>query len=99
MSLAMGYKSLMMELGFYKNPFRYDYHLFLGLATDGAWFKNVWELLHNFGVTASFNSNFQLHPIWVGDSSLMSEFACHYSGSDLILLNAFQLHKVMYCSM
>jgi hypothetical protein len=28
MSLAMGYKSFMMELGFYKNPFCYHYHLF-----------------------------------------------------------------------
>jgi hypothetical protein len=85
----MGYKSFMMELGFNRNPFCYDYHLFSGIATDGTMFKNIWELLHNFGVTASFNLDFQLHLIQVGDSSLMSKFAHHYSRSDLVLLNAF----------
>ncbi len=34
-----------------------------------------------------------MHPIQIGNASLMSEFSCHFSGGDLVLLNIFCLHK------
>jgi hypothetical protein len=50
----MGYESFLMEIGLYGNPLGHDYTRFSALATDGAWFKNVWELLNDFHITAEF---------------------------------------------
>jgi hypothetical protein len=56
-SLAMGYKFFMMKLSFYGNNFGYNYRQFSGLASDGTWFNNIWELLHDF-------LELQHHSIW-----------------------------------
>jgi hypothetical protein len=70
----MGYKSFLMDVGLYGNTLGYNYESFAVLATDNTWFKNVWELLHDFNVHASFNETYQLHPIRDGDHSLMELF-------------------------
>jgi hypothetical protein len=88
--MLIGYQSFLMEIGMYGNILGYDYPQFSGLATDDTWFKNVWELLHDFGVEATFGDEFQLHPIRVGDRSLIELFSCHYRGSDLVALNTFR---------
>ncbi len=77
----------------YGNTLGYNYPWFSGLAMDDTWFKNVWELLHDFGVEATFGDEFQLHPIQVGDRSLMELFSRHYHGSNLVALNVFRQHK------
>jgi hypothetical protein len=92
-SMLMGYKSFLMEIGMYGNTLAYDYTWFSGLATNNTWFKNVWELMHDFRVEAAFSNEFQLHPIWVGDALLMDLFSRHYGGSDLSALNIFRQHK------
>jgi hypothetical protein len=55
--------------------------------------SNVWELLHEFNVSATFSSNYQISPAWIGDSSLMGEFSKHYKGQDLTALNVFHMYK------
>jgi hypothetical protein len=47
----------------------------LGLPLPNTWFKNVWELLHDFNVEATFREDYQLHPIREGDYSLMDIFS------------------------
>jgi hypothetical protein len=38
----------------YGNLLGYDYQRFSGLVTDNTWFKNIWELSHDFNIYASF---------------------------------------------
>jgi hypothetical protein len=92
-SMQMGYESFLMEIGLYGNTLAYDYEKFACLATDKTWFKNVWELLQEFEVEASFGLDLQIHPMRAGDASLMELFLNYYSGSDLASLNLFRQHK------
>ena len=55
-----------------------DYNINSGLATNNTWFKNVWELIHEFEITATFGTDVQLFPLRKGDKSLMSEFSKYY---------------------
>ena len=71
MSLWMGYKSFIMDVGMYGNSFALDYGLYSILATDGTWFKNVWELLNEFRITASLGPEDKILPMRSGDRSLM----------------------------
>ena len=91
----MGYESFFMKVGMYGNTLDLDYKSFSRLAVDGTWFKNVWELLHEFNVSATFSSEYQISPARIGDSSLMGEFSKHYKGQDLIALNIFHMYKLM----
>jgi hypothetical protein len=79
-SLIMGYESFFMNVGMYGNTLDLDYKSFFGLAVDGTLFKNLWELLHEFNVSATFSSEYQILPARIGDSSLMGEFSKHYKG-------------------
>jgi hypothetical protein len=65
-ALQMGYESFIMDIGMYGNTLSLNYKLFSILVTEGTWFKNVWELLHNFNTTASFGADNQIHPVRVG---------------------------------
>jgi hypothetical protein len=89
----MGYKSFLMEIGLYGNPLGYNHTRFSALAMDGAWIKNVWELLNDFHVTAEFGGEYQLSPVRAGDCSLLELFLHHYQGEDLALLSIFRQHK------
>ena len=91
--LSMGYESFIMNVGMYGNTLDLDYKSFSRLAVNGTWFKNVWELLHEFNVSATFSNDYQISPAWIGDSSLMGEFSKHYKGQDLIALNIFRMYK------
>ena len=55
LSLAMGYETFVMEIGMYGNTLGYNYKKYSPLATDGTWFKNIWELMNDFDVMATFN--------------------------------------------
>jgi hypothetical protein len=97
--MLMGYKSFLMDIGMYGNILGYNYNRYLGLRMDNTWFKNVWELLHDFNVGATFGEEFQLHPIQEEDQSLMELFSHHYIGSNLASLNVFRQHeKVIHVS-
>jgi hypothetical protein len=76
-SLIKGYESFFMNIGMYGNTLDLDYKSFSGLAVDGMWFKNIWELLHEFNVSATFSSDYQILPARIGDSSPMGEFFKH----------------------
>jgi hypothetical protein len=76
-SLLMGYESLLMDIGMYGNSLGYRYNWYLVLETNNTWFKNVWELLHDFDTEATFEEDYQLHPIREGDYSLIDLFSSH----------------------
>jgi len=62
-SLMMGYKSFMIEIGLYGNTMDYDYKAYSILATNGTWYKNVWELVHYFKISLAFQSEYHLGPV------------------------------------
>jgi hypothetical protein len=77
----------------YGNPFSLNYKLYSILATNGTWFKNVWELLHEFKTIATFSADNHIHPVRVGDRSLMQEFSRFFGGWDLQTLNIYRQYK------
>ncbi len=89
----MGYESFFVNMGMYGNTHNLDYKSYSGLVVNGTWFKNVWELLHEFNVSATFSSEYQILPARIGDSSLMGEFSQHHKGQDLIALNVIRMYK------
>jgi hypothetical protein len=92
-SLTMGYESFLVEIRLYGNTLGYNYNTFSDLVMDGTWFKNVWELLNDFQITAEFGGDHQLFPMRTGDCSLMDLFSQHYHGQELVSLNTFRQHK------
>ncbi len=89
----MGYKSFIMDIGMYGNAFSLDYNRFSVLATNGTWFKNIWELMYEFNTVDSFRADVQIHPVREGDRSLMQEFSQFYSGCNLHALNIYRQYK------
>ena len=63
----MGYESFMIEIGLYGNTMDYDYKAYSVLATNGTWYKNVWELVHYFKIRLAFQSEYHLGPVQRGD--------------------------------
>jgi hypothetical protein len=57
-SMMMGYESFLMDIGMYGNSLGYNYNQYSRLAMDNTWFKNVWELLRDFSVEATFGEEF-----------------------------------------
>ena len=95
-SLMMGYESFMIEIGVYGNTMDYNYKAYLILATNGTWFKNVWELVHYFKIRLAFQSEYRLCPVRRGDKSLMSEFVqAGYTKADLLLLKIVWMLKMV----
>ncbi len=77
----------MIEVGLYGNMMDNDYKTYLVLATNGTWYKNVWELVHYFKIRLAFQSEYRLGSIRRGDRSLMSEFVrAGYTKADLYKL-------------
>jgi hypothetical protein len=66
-ALQMGYKPFIMDIRMYGNALSLNYKPFSVLVTDGTWFKNMWELLHDFNTTASFGTKNQINPAHIGD--------------------------------
>jgi hypothetical protein len=84
----MGYESFMIEIRLYGNTMEYDYKAYSTLATNGTWYKNVWELVYYFKIRLAFQSEDRLGPVRRGDKSLTSEFVrAGYTKVDLLLLN------------
>ncbi len=77
----------------YGNVLTLDYDYFSVLATNGTWFKNVWELLHEFNTSATFGTKMQIQPVQEGVKSLMTKFSKYYSGRDLQVLNIYRQYK------
>jgi hypothetical protein len=95
-SLMMGYESFMIEVGLYGNTMDYDYKAYSVLATNGTWYKNVWELVHYFKISLAFKSEYRLGPVRRSDRSLMAEFIrAGYTKADLLLLNIVRMHKMV----
>ena len=92
----MGYESFMVEVGLYGNTMDHDYKIYSTLATNGTWYKNVWELVCFFKIRLAFQSKYRLGPVRRGDKSLMSEFVrVGYTKADLLLLNIAWMHKMV----
>ena len=74
----------------------YDYKAYSVLATNGTWYKNVWELVHYFKISLAFQSEYRLGPVRRGDKSLMSKFVrAGYTKADLLSLNIVRMHKMV----
>ena len=66
------------------------------MATNGTWYKNIWELVHYFKIRLAFQSEYRLGPVRRGDKSLMSEFVrAGYTKADLLSLNIVRMHKMV----
>ena len=63
MSLWMGYESYVMEIRMYGDLLSLNYDDFSGLAANNTWNKNLWELLQEFEVRATFGTEMQLLPV------------------------------------
>jgi hypothetical protein len=97
-ALWMGYETFIMDIGMYGNPFSLNYELYSILATNETWFKNVWELLQKFKTIATFSADNHIHPVRVGDQSLMQECSRFYGRRDLQALNIYpQYKKSIHC--
>ena len=95
-SLMMGYESFMVEVGLYGNTMDHDYKIYSTLATNGTWYKNVWELVCFFKIRLAFQSKYRLGPVRRGDKSLMSEFVrVGYAKAALLSLNIARMHKMV----
>ena len=85
----------LIEVGLYGNPFAWDYKTFSKLATDGSWFKNLWELGDYLGITLKLHPKYHMQPIRDRDKPLMLEFARagFDSPQQLEALNTMRKHK------
>ncbi len=54
MPLRIGCESFFVDIGMYGNELGLNVDYFAVLATYGTWFKNVWELLHEFNTNSTF---------------------------------------------
>ncbi len=77
----------------YGNALSLEFDRFSVLATDGTWYKNVWELLNKFDTHATFGSKMQIQPVQEADRSIMNELSKYYSGRKLQALNIYQQYK------
>ena len=74
----------------------YDYKAYSILATNGTWYKNVWELVHYFKISLEFQSKYHLGPVRRGDKSLIFEFVrAGYTKAYLLSLNIVRMHKMV----
>jgi hypothetical protein len=74
-ALSLAYDDFLMEVGFYRNPFSWDYTNYGQLAMPTTWFSNLWQLCHTFMVTVRINEGGrQITPIHENDKSIMSDF-------------------------
>ena len=86
----------MVEVGLYGNTMDHDYKIYSTLATNGTWYKNVWELVCFFKIRLTFQSKYRLGPVRRGDKALMSEFVrVGYTKADLLSLNIARMHKMV----
>jgi hypothetical protein len=92
-ALWMGYETFIINIGMYGNLFSLNFELYSILVTNGTWFKNMWELLHKFKTIATFSADNHIHPVQVGDRSLMQGFSCFYGRCNLQTLNIYQQYK------
>lgn len=65
------YENFRVEVGLYGNPFGWDYGKVQHLATDGAWYKNAWELCDYLDVRLEVSDKPGIHPVRERDQSLI----------------------------
>ena len=96
--MSFAFESHIVEVGMYGNPFSWDYKKFHSLATDGSWFKNLWEYGHFLKITLQVNSKYHIQPIRERDRSLMELFvhAGFTAKLQLVSLNTFRKFKNVF---
>jgi len=94
-AMMMNYESLVVETGLYGNIFSHSYKTFGILATDGTWWKNLWQLLDYAGVELVISEDYHLGPIREDDRSLTELFVeLGFVGTRLDSLN---VARKFYC--
>ncbi len=92
--LALAYGIFLMEVGLYNNPLRWSFSDYGHLSTEATWFRNLWELLHNYEAELVIWKDDQVRGIWDGDWSLISKFFwLGYQGKDLEALNIVRRYR------
>ena len=90
----MYYDVFLLEIGLYSNVFTLDYDKARFLATNGIWLKNLWQLLHQVGVTLEVDDELEIEGVREGDEAIMAVFMCmKFSKDQLICLNVVRKFK------
>ena len=56
------YEAFLVEVGIGGNMFNRDFTKYGGLATDGTWFKNLWEFAHHLNNSIVLDKNTTFNP-------------------------------------
>ena len=73
--MMQAYEAFLIEVGLYGDTMQHSYKQYRGLATDGTWFKNLWQFLDELGITLETTSEVQLSPIREENFSLTGVIA------------------------
>jgi hypothetical protein len=73
-ALAMAYENFLLKVRLYGSPLAWSYVDYGHLATEAAWFKNLWHLVYTFKAELTFHEEDLLYGVWENDRTLMSEF-------------------------
>ena len=93
-ALAMAYENFLVEVGLYGSPLNWNYKDYGHLATKDTWFRNLWELMDDFGASLTMQDADQLLGAREDDRPLMAEFhRVGYRDLDLEALNVVRRHR------
>jgi len=92
--LKWAYENFVIEVGLYGNPFEWNYESFECLATDGTWFKNVWQLARRLDVEIELEEKYLNQPVRQNDRALIGEFhRIGFEGAALYALKVVANYK------
>ena len=60
--MTQAYEAFLVEVGLYGDVFTRDFKRYGMLATDGTWFKNLWELADHLKVSITMDSRYHIQP-------------------------------------
>ena len=60
--MTQAYEAFLVEVGLYGDVFTRDFKRYGMLATDGTWFKNLWELADHLKVSITMDSRYLIQP-------------------------------------
>ena len=93
-AMMQAFEAFVIETGLYGNVFSQDYKVLGCLATDGTWFKNLWQTLRHLGVHLQVGEDHQLRPLRERDAPVLGELARKgYRGATLARLGRVAHYK------
>ena len=96
--LHQAYQLFQVEVGLGGNIFARSFEVFGRLATHG-FFRNLWELLHRYGVLFRLHANFDIPLLRSNNCTLMD--AVHdtgiFTGCEVETINRYHHYKGVHC--